>query len=176
MMTDTVPINNLAWRQMTLADLKQVCQIAEIVHPDFPEDAAAFQDRIEVFPAGALVLDQDGELVGYSFSHPWMAQEIPALNSKLGQLPAKVGTYYLHDVAILPQARALGAARRLMDKLFQLTQDNRFDSVSLVAVNGSQPYWEKHGFRVIEAEELQEKLHTYSEDACFMIKNLRNYE
>lgn len=175
-MTDTVPVNNLAWRQMTLADLKQVCQIADMVHPDFPEDEAAFQDRLEVFPTGALVLDKDGEVVGYSFSHPWLAKEIPALNSKLGQLPAQVGTYYLHDVAILPQARAFGAAGQLVGKLFQLAQDNQFDSVSLVAVNGSQPYWEKHGFLVFEAAELKEKLHTYSEDACFMIKNLRNYE
>jgi hypothetical protein len=44
--------------------------------------------------------------------------------------------------------------------------------VSLVAVNGSRPFWHKHGFRAVQAPELAEKLQSYEEAARLMVKPL----
>jgi hypothetical protein len=56
--------------------------------------------------------------------------------------------------------------------LVATAQAHGFDSLSLVAVNGSQPYWEKQGFSVQDVPQLREKLLSYSEDARFMMRNL----
>lgn len=160
------------WRLMQFSDLDQVYDMSCVIHPDFPEDLAIFADRLAVFAPGAWVLQGEGQLLGYSFSHPWSRFSVPALNSVLQQLPVAADTYYLHDIALLPQARALGAARKLVELLVETAQAHGFDSLSLVAVNGSQPYWQRQGFIVQHVPELQEKLLSYSQDACFMMRNL----
>ncbi|WOC16539.1 GNAT family N-acetyltransferase [Pseudochrobactrum sp. MP213Fo] len=168
---------NADWRLMREADLNAVYEISCVVHPDFPEDPAIFADRLRVFAPGALVLSRivegQEQLLGYSFSHPWQQFSAPALNSLLHKIPDNADTYYLHDVALLPQARALGAARKLVALLVQTALDHGYDSLSLVAVNGSQPYWERQGFQVQDVPQLQEKLLSYSDDARFMVRNLQ---
>jgi hypothetical protein len=47
-----------------------------------------------------------------------------------------------------------------------------FASVSLVAVNGSQPFWHKHGFRNLDAPELSAELSAYEAAARYMSKKL----
>ncbi|WP_439271436.1 GNAT family N-acetyltransferase [Pseudochrobactrum sp. HB0163] len=160
------------WRQMCEADLAEVHAMSCIVHPDFPEDPAIFADRLKVFAQGALVLQGTGQLLGYSFSHPWRRHCAPALNTLLHRMAEDADTYYFHDVALLPQARSLGAARKLVQLLKDIALAHGFDSLSLVAVNGSQPYWEKQGFVVQDVPDLREKLLSYSADARFMVRNL----
>lgn len=160
------------WRLMQPSDLSEVHDMSCIVHPEFPEDPAIFADRLSVFAAGAFVLQGDKQLLGYSFSHPWMRFSAPALNTLLHQVPEGADSFYMHDVALLPQARAFGAARKLVTLLVETAEAHGFDSLSLVAVNGSQPYWEKQGFFVQDVPHLQEKLLSYSEDARFMMRNL----
>ena len=47
-----------------------------------------------------------------------------------------------------------------------------FETMSLVAVNGSVPFWEKQGFGVEERPDLKEKLAAYEETARYMVKVL----
>ena len=42
--------------------------------------------------------------------------------------------------------------------------------MALVAVHGSVPFWQRHGFTVVEAPALAEKLASYGEDARYMKK------
>ncbi len=160
------------WRLMQESDLAEVHAMSCVVHPDFPEDPAIFADRLKIFAPGSLVLQGDAQLLGYSFSHPWLRYSAPALNSLLHSITEHADTYYFHDVALLPQARAFGAARKLVELLVDTARGHGFDSLSLVAVNGSQPYWERQGFAVQDVPELREKLLSYSVDARFMVRNL----
>ncbi|MCF7646255.1 GNAT family N-acetyltransferase [Bacillus subtilis] len=171
MSENTTPLS-ADWRLMQPSDLAEVYDMSCVVHPDFPEDAAIYKDRLEVFAAGSFVLQGDKQLLGYSFSHPWMRFSAPALNTLLQKAPEAADSFYMHDVALLPQARAFGAARKLVSILVATAQAHGFDSLSLVAVNGSQPYWEKQGFSVQDVPQLREKLLSYSEDARFMMRNL----
>ena len=44
--------------------------------------------------------------------------------------------------------------------------------MSLVAVNGSQGFWERHDFTVVDAPDLNEKLRSYEDAARLMVRRL----
>lgn len=160
------------WRNLTTFDLPVVESIAAVVHPGFPEDIAVFAERQRLYPDGTRLLELNGTPSGYILSHPWHYKALPALNSLLGAVPADADTYYLHDLALLPAARGTGAAAMIVGEMLRHARATGFASMSLVAVNGSMPFWYKHGFRVVDAPELAEKLTSYEGAARFMVKPL----
>lgn len=103
----------MRWRPMVGADLDRVVDVAERVHPDHPEDEAVFEERLALFAAGCAVLSDDHRILGYRIAHPWMLDEPPDLNSLLARLPATPDTLFLHDLALLPEARRRFFASRI---------------------------------------------------------------
>lgn len=158
------------WRALTTLDLPVVEAIAEKVHPSFPEDVAVFAERQRLYPDGARLLELDGTPAGYILSHPWRFGTMPALNSLLGTIPADADTYYLHDLALLPRARGTGAAAMIVGDMLRHARASGLPSVSLAAVNGSLPFWYKHGFRTVDAPDLTDMLKSYEAAARFMAK------
>lgn len=155
---------------MTTFDLPDVEAIAARVHPAFPEDMAVFAERQLLYPEGTRLLELGGVPSGYILSHPWRFGALPALNSLLGAIPRDADTYYLHDLALLPVARGTGAAAMIVGDILRHARAAGFPSVSLVAVNGSLPFWYKHGFREVAAPELIDKLGSYEQAARLMVK------
>ncbi|UFN49649.1 GNAT family N-acetyltransferase [Roseomonas sp. OT10] len=153
---------------MRAEDLPAVESVAAAVHADYPEGAAVFAERLRLFPAGCLVLEREGTVTGYVVSHPWHRSRPPALDTLLCALPGAPGTYYLHDIALLPAARGGGAAREALRRLEALAQRQGLAEISLVAVGGSAPFWRRQGFREVDDPALAAKLRSYGEDACFM--------
>jgi GNAT superfamily N-acetyltransferase len=160
------------WRALTTLDLPVVETIAGVVHPDFPEDIVVLAERQRLYPDGARLLELGGTASGYILSHPWRFKSLPALNARLGAIPADADTYYLHDLALLNKARGTGAAAMIVGDIINHARAQGFANLSLVAVNGSQPFWHKHGFRVVDAPELGEKLASYEAAARLMVKPL----
>ncbi|CAL62838.1 Putative acetyltransferase [Herminiimonas arsenicoxydans] len=160
------------WRRMSAPDMASVTLVASQVHPDYPEDERVFAERLALYPDGCLLLEAGKQIAGYVISHPWRERQPPALNSLLQALPATPSTYYIHDVALLPAARGLGAASQLVDILMQLAQAADLATMSLVAVNDSHAFWARHGFVSIEDPALQEKLHSYDTAARFLAKEV----
>jgi len=138
-----------AWRPMQDADLTEVNSIADLVHPDFPESAAIPAERLRLYPAGCLVLDHDGVLLGYAISHPWHAGTPPALDILLGALPDTPAIYYIHDLALLPMARGTGAAGEAVRLMLAQTAKVGLTLVILVAVNNSVAFWQREAFAVV---------------------------
>lgn len=163
------------WRPMSSRDLAAATGIANLVHVDFPEDAAVFAERLRLYPDGCWVLGpnkQGGEIAGYLVSHPWRLGEPPALNSQLGELPSAPSTYYLHDLTLLPASRGGGAASVIVRQILTHAMERGFATASLVAVSGSAPFWQSHGFRIIgDGAEMRRKLASYG-DAHFMVCEL----
>ncbi|PSH69119.1 GNAT family N-acetyltransferase [Phyllobacterium brassicacearum] len=164
--------NTLIWRLMEAGDLASVSAVAAVAHPDFPEEDAVFVNRLALYGQGAHVLENGTSIVGYAITHPWKSFDVPALNTVL---PALLGydTYYIHDIALLDAARGSGAAGRIVAILATHAAAAGFQTMSLVAVNGSSGFWQKHGFDIVNRQVLQQKLRTYSDDACFMLRQLR---
>lgn len=165
-------VTNADWRHMHADDLTMVYETGCIVHPDYPEAKSVFEDRFNLYPKGCFVLQANQTALGYAISHPWPAFTIPALNVELCSIPDNAKSYYLHDIALLPQARAGGHASIVVGKMAEQARDDGFSTMALVAVNGSQGFWERQGFKVVEHDALTGKLKTYSDDARYMMREL----
>jgi len=157
---------------MAAADLPAIATIAERVHPDYPEDDAVFAERLGLYPAGCLVLAAGPDPLAYAVSHPWHHLQPPALNSLLEALPATPSTYYIHDVALLPEARGSGAGSALVARLVAQARAVALAHLSLVAVNGSAAFWRRHDFAEVEVPALSQKLVSYDNAARLMARRI----
>jgi ribosomal protein S18 acetylase RimI-like enzyme len=163
---------DVAWRAMTAFDMPSVETIAAQVHPGFFEAPEVLAERQLLYRNGCYLLEISEKATGYVLSHPWRSRSLPALNTRLGEIPADADTYYIHDLALLPLTRRLGAASHIVDALSKHAQAQGFATIHLVAVNGSQGFWEKHGFAVDEVPALTDKLRGYEDAARYMVKRL----
>jgi hypothetical protein len=157
---------------MTATDLPAVSALAALIHPGYPEDAAVFAERLRLYAPGCRVLERNGALKAYVISHPWLGRMPPALNTLLSELPARPTTYYLHDLALLPEVRGSGAAVEVVTALAEQARTERLPSLTLIAVNGSAGFWRRQGFEAVPDGSLREKLRSYGEDAQFMMRTL----
>jgi ribosomal protein S18 acetylase RimI-like enzyme len=159
------------WRPMISADLPAALAVADIVHPRYPEDPAIFAERLALYPPGCLVLMRGEDRIGYIVSHPWSYGAPPALNSLLVALPRPPTTYYIHDIALLPQVRGTGAAKTVIARLVNRAEALGLPNLSLIAVNDSVAFWRRHGFAVTPDPALAAKLRSYDESARFMMRH-----
>lgn len=162
----------MRWRPMTAADLPGVEAIGHRIHVAYPEDDAVFVERLDLFPAGCLVLARDGAILGYVLSHPWRHRTPPALNARIGQLPPDADCLYIHDLALLPEAQRRGAAGEILRRLAGLAIAHRLPAMALVALAGTSRFWQRQGFTVVDAPELSAKLASYDADARLMRRAL----
>lgn len=159
-------------RPMTAGDLPAVGAVAAVVHPDFPESAAVFAERLALYPQGCLVAEREGAVMAYVLSHPWQAQAVPALDSLLGALPGRGAVFYIHDLALLPALRGSGVAGALVARLMAHAVAAGFREAALVAVNGSAGFWRRQGFRERDVPALAAKLASYDDAARYMVRGL----
>lgn len=157
---------------MTAYDMAAVEAIAAKVHPSLFEAPEVLAERQLLYRNGCYLLEIGERPAGYVLSHPWRAGTLPPLNAMLGALPEAADTYYLHDLALMPVARRVGAASQIVNALTKHAQARGFATMTLVAVNGSRGFWERHGFAVQEAPALAEKLQSYEPEARLMVKRL----
>lgn len=161
---------NVKWRQMQPEDLDAVIEIAARVHPHFPEERDVFSNKLRLHADGALMLESGRGAVGYCFAHPWLCTQPPPLNTVLGAIPPAANALYLHDLALLPEVRGTGAGATAIEILLAKAASLDLGLCCLVAVNGSVPYWSRHGFVVQDSPELQAKLSSYGGDARLMVR------
>lgn len=160
------------WRAMSAHDLSAVEAIAAKVHPNFFERPQVFAERLALYRHGAHLLEVAEKPAGYVFSHPFSLGALPKLDTLLGELPSEPDTYYIHDLALLPVVRRIGAAANIVSILEKHARARGFATLSLVAVNDSAPFWARQGFAVRTDPRLAETLLAYEEDARYMVKNL----
>jgi GNAT superfamily N-acetyltransferase len=165
-------IAGVAWRALTGYDMPAVEQIAAQVHPSFFEAPEILAERQRLYFHGAYLLEVNERPAGYVLSHPWRFGQLPALNTLLGELPAGGDTYYIHDLALLPVARRIGAASFITEALAKHARAHGYPTMSLVAVNSSQGFWERHGFAVEDHPDLSQKLLSYEAAARLMVRQL----
>nr|WP_236020873.1 GNAT family N-acetyltransferase [Devosia sediminis] len=163
---------DVAWRAMSGYDFPAMFEIANRVHPGFFEAEAVLAEKFELYRNGCYLLEVSEKPAGYVLSHPWKRGSLPALNALLGALPDHADTYYIHDLALLPLTRGVGAAGQIVAALTKHAVAMGYPTMSLVAVNNSLPFWEKQGFAVEERPELADKLAAYEANARYMVKTL----
>ncbi|MEF2552342.1 GNAT family N-acetyltransferase [Aurantimonas sp. A2-1-M11] len=158
------------WRAMKPGDLRAAIDLADRVHPGLPEEEAVFADRLRLFPAGCLVLeDAAGGVAGYAIAHPWTEGAPPKLDTVLGTLPQPADRFFIHDVVVAPEMRGQGLAAPAVERLLE-EADTTYASAALVSVYGTVPFWTRFGF--VEAPDAlpDGALAAYGRDARFMIR------
>jgi len=156
---------------MAEADLETVNQIADKIHTGLPERPEIFADKLAHCPEGCLTLELNGEIVGYGFSHPWLLNEIPPLDTFLGVLPKNPSCVYVHDVVVLPSKRGYGSAGQYIDVMKTLAKRLSISALALVSVYDTHPMWGKYGFKVVASTALAQKLKSYGDTARYMVSD-----
>lgn len=111
-----------------------------------------------------FVVHVHGETVGYLLAHYWHdVSHPPRLHEKLVQSGHTL-CCFVHDLAIKPQYRGKGYARKL---LMELKSEIGNMPCSLVSVNGTADFWQIYGFENQNCG--IEILSTYGDDAKFML-------
>jgi len=134
------------WRPMKMADIAAVSAISDAVHGAYTEGAVIYAERLRLYPAGCWLLEHDETALGYCISHPWLGDAPPTLDTRMQAIPTRPDRYYLHDLALLPQARGTGAAGDGVELVVAQARQAGFDRIALTAVNGADAFWRRQGF------------------------------
>ncbi|WP_453955268.1 GNAT family N-acetyltransferase [Bradyrhizobium sp. USDA 377] len=165
-------MNKPHWRPARASDLPAISAIAARIHPDLPERAEVFAEKMRLYPDGCRALIADDEIVGYGLAHPWKQHRIPPLDVFLELIPDDADCIYLHDVAVLPDFRG-GVARAYVVAIEGLARASAIPALALVSVYATRPLWQRLGFQPVTANtELSEKLASYGNGATYMLRDL----
>ena len=127
------------WRPMTKQDLNKVHYISLCQWgTDYYECIEVFQNKLDFYPEGCFVYEDENQIQGYLISHPWESTTIPLLNHMLYG-PKQLDTYYIHDVVLLPEYRGKKIAFEIITRLIS----DKY-CVSLVAPEPTQYYWKTY--------------------------------
>lgn len=156
-------------RPMQPDDLPEVVRIQALCYTEIvPESAGSLADKQRLSPDTCLVACTGAGLLGYLLTLPWQAEAPPLLDARITALPPDADCLYLHDLAVDPQARGSGAGTRLVESVLEMLP-GRWEQACLVAIQGSQPYWQRYGFVPVTAgPQLAHKLASYGEAVCYM--------
>ncbi len=117
-------------------------------------------------------------MLAYVFALPIQLAKPPALDADDLTVPAAADSLYLHDLAIDPAARGLKLSQPLMQAFFRAAQQRQLAQASLIAIQGSQPFWQRYGFHsehpVSQQAEVQKKIRVYG-DALYMTRQLAGH-
>lgn len=160
-------------RRLSADDLDDILHIQAGAYPELAESAATIADRLLQAPDWCWGAELDGQLRAYLLTHPWPASTPPEWNTALPPLPAHSLRLYVHDLAIDATVRGSGLASRLIGTVLQRARHARFAEVRLVAVQKSQSFWQRQGFRIAQPHgSLTETLASYGDDARLMWRRL----
>jgi N-acetylglutamate synthase-like GNAT family acetyltransferase len=87
-------------------------------------------------------------------------------------MPAAPSTFYIHDLALLPETLRSGAATVAVDMMAARARLMQLPNMTLVAVNNSVHFWQRHDFTIMRDSELDQKLQSYGDNARFMVRDL----
>ncbi|HEY6353544.1 MAG TPA: GNAT family N-acetyltransferase [Burkholderiaceae bacterium] len=157
-------------RTMADADLPAVLEIQALCYTEVtPESKESLHAKLSASQSTCLIASLECVTVGYLIALPWESSSPPVLNAETCRLPSSPSCLYLHDLAVMPDARKFGAGRALVEAFLTRLKRMGLVRASLVAVQNSVPYWERHGFRAVpQSEPLKAKLSSYGEGVQYM--------
>lgn len=157
------------WRAMQPDDLPAVAAISDAVHGRYTEPLAVYAERLALFPSGCFVFANAEHIAGYLFTHPWRHEAPPPLGALIGALPSNADCLYLHDLALLPEARGTGAGAQAAQRAIAVAATEGFREIVLVAVAGADRFWAGQGFApVADANLAAELCASYGPEVVYM--------
>ena len=134
---------HVSLRLMRQEDIPAVSDIgARCYNSSYYESDESFLSKWCGYPKGCYVVAVRGKVVAYAITFPYFKKEVFPLNSMYTPFFAPTG-HYFHDVSVCPGYRKQGYAGMLVNKVWNSSPLPK----SLVAVNNSQEFWERYGFK-----------------------------
>lgn len=134
-----------------------------------PESLEVLKSKWQASAELCFVYKDAHGVQGYLLAHSWNSHVPPKLFEVLPK-DSSGDILYLHDMAVSHHAQGQGVAGQLFHKLLQRAKIQPYQRILLVAVQASQGYWFKHGFREIANATVCE---SYGKDAILMSLDLR---
>ena len=144
------------WKPMSASDLHDIGTLSNRVHIKYPERQSVLEEKFALFPNGCFVLHAANDIVaGYCFSHPWIEGAPPSLDTFLNSLPRNPSSYFIHDLTLDLSMHGRKLASALVPLIVDVARAVPVTQMALVAVNGSEPFWSRMGFRRTNDPDLQ---------------------
>jgi ribosomal protein S18 acetylase RimI-like enzyme len=160
----------LRWRPARAADAAAIGALSRALVSAPPERDEVFAERIALCPAGCRVYGAGEAVAGYVISHPWPRSAPPALGALVGALPPDSDSWFIHDLALAPEARGAGVVASVLEELEAAAQG--FPAMSLVAVEAAADYWRRRGYVDRSTPVMAAKLAGYGPGALYMERDL----
>jgi ribosomal protein S18 acetylase RimI-like enzyme len=111
------------------------------------ESAEVFARRLQVFPAGFVVAEDQGVIVGYGCSEKWLVLEEPALDQDPERRHRPHGTVFcITGMAVSLSHRGRGLGLAIAQRLLAIAQDQGCQHIVLETTH-AQGLYERIGFR-----------------------------
>ena len=116
---------------------------------DLYESKKAFRNKWSISPDGCFADIEDDMLRGYILSLPWKSNEVVPL-SQVVSLPDNPDCWYIHDLCVNSYSQGQGVGCGLIAKSLDTAILKGFKRCFLVAVNNSEVFWIKRGFKILD--------------------------
>ena len=161
-------------RALTVDDLPGLLAVQHACYGEgFIEGAEVFARRLANPAQCSLVLKDGGRVCAYLAAYDSMLGKVTPLHGDFEVVP-QPDTLYLHDMAVLPPLAGRGMARALLDPLWRQAQARGLRQSALVSVQGSQGFWERHGYAAQPLHDAaqRQRLAAYGVGAVYMVRGL----
>ena len=161
-------------RPLALSDLADLLSVQLACYGEgFVESGEVFARRLANPAQCSLVLKDGGRVCAYLAAYDSMLGKVTPLHGDFEVVP-QPDTLYLHDMAVLPPLAGRGLARALLDPLWRQAQARGLRQSALVSVQGSQGFWERHGYAAQPLHDAaqSQRLAAYGAGAVYMVRGL----
>ena len=157
-------------RPLATHDLPSIMRVQEVCYrPSLIEPAEALLSKMLLFSMGAWGCFSDGELAAYIVCIPAEGDDIAPLSCRTSCLPSRPDRLYIHDLAVHPSHRGRCLASRLVRKAEDIASWFGHRQLSLVSVQGSEPFWAGQGFEPVHVLE-----YAAAVPATYMVKTIHD--
>lgn len=137
-----------------------------------PESEEVIKSKLYHGKESSWITLINGEAVGYTISHPWNSYSVPPLNRVIDRIPKNADLLYLQDLGVSPKHQGKGVAILLAHYVAIYAKLKSINTISLIAVQGSEQFWGKLSFKTqtITEPNILEKLKLFGEGSSYMLK------
>ncbi|MEU5869288.1 MULTISPECIES: GNAT family N-acetyltransferase [unclassified Nonomuraea] len=134
-------------RGISDGDWDDIAALESVVYGDagLSEGRAALRSRAEVSPDTCFLLECGRRPAGYVIALPYPMFRFPDL-TRPERERFRSANLHLHDLVIAEDFRGRGLARLLLRHLSAHAERAGFEHISLVAVEGTEPFWSAQGY------------------------------
>lgn len=140
--------------------------------PSFWESRAFIH---HVVSAGlSFVAKKDDNVIGYIMCHYLIdPSNPPRLN---GRIPNHGNHLFIHDTCVKNEFHLLGIASKLVEAVHNLAVQKNIQSMYIIAVKDSHPFWIKRGYKHIDIHTIWDYRSQYQEKASYMHRIIASKE